>query len=197
MKRALIAAFAAAALSPNQSRAQALYAGIRGGAGIPAGSFAEESPSTGPDALLRNATPGFGYGIDAGIGSPLVGLYGSYDRIRFDCASGSCARSGKYELTGVAAGVRVSVPLLPLLKPWAKAGITYNEVKTSVNGTSLASGKHPGYEVGAGFDVPILMGFFSLTPQVRRVRQKIEIGGVKRAADYYTFDLGLRIRTPL
>jgi opacity protein-like surface antigen len=179
-------------------KAQALYLGVRGGVGIPSGKFAEKATGTGNDALLRGASAGLGYGLDAGIGSPLVGLYAGYDRIRFGCQSGECSTSGKYELTGYSAGIRVSVPLLPLLRPWAKAGVTYNEMKGSVNGVSVTTGKSPGYELGAGVDIPILMGFFSLSPQVRRIRQRLEPNDSgKRDADYYTFDLGLRVRTPL
>jgi hypothetical protein len=94
--------------------------------------------------------------------------------------------------------VRASIPLLPLLRPWAKAGITYNEMKGDVSGTAVSTGKGLGYEVGAGADIPILMGFFSLTPQVRRVRQRLSPNDAgKRDASYYTFDLGFRVRTPL
>lgn len=191
------ALFGAVAPATGRLEAQALYAGVRVGAASPTGSFADDSPRTGSDALLHGATPGLGFGFDAGIGSPLIGLYGGYDRIHFDCTSASCATSGKYELTGVSAGFRVSVPLLPLVKPWAKAGVTYNELKTSVNGTAMSTGRRPGYEVGAGVDIPVLLGFFSLTPQIRRVRQKLSLGGSRKSADYNTFDIGLRVRTPI
>ena len=178
--------------------AQALYLGVRGGVGIPTGKFSEKATAAGSDALLRGASPGLGYGLDAGIGSPLVGFYAGYDRIQFGCQSGECATSGEYELTGYSAGVRMSVPLLPLLRPWAKAGITYNELKGSVSGVAVTTGKGPGYELGAGVDIPILMGFFSLSPQVRRIRQRLEPNDAgKRDVNYYTFDLGLKVRTPL
>ena len=198
MKRltALTAVLSITAAAP--LTAQALYAGVRGGVGIPTGEFSEKATAVGNDALLRGASPGLGYGLDAGIGSPLVGLYAGYDRIQFGCQTGECATSGKYELTGYSAGIRVSVPLLPLLRPWAKAGITYNEMKGSVNGVAVTTGKGPGYELGAGADIPILMGFFSLSPQVRRIRQRLEPNDAgKRDAHYYPFDLGLRVRTPL
>jgi hypothetical protein len=193
---AVIAAACIVAAAPLES--QALYVGVRGGVGIPTGEFSEKATATGNDALLRGASPGLGFGLDAGIGSPLVGLYAGYDRIRFGCQSGECAKSGKYDLTGYSAGVRVSVPLLPLLRPWAKAGITYNEMKGSVNGVAVTTGKGPGYELGAGVDIPVLMGFFSLSPQVRRIRQRLEPNDAgTRDVNYYTFDLGLRVRTPL
>lgn len=183
---------------PASLNAQALYVGVRGGVGIPTGDFSEKANAAGNDAFLRGASPGLGYGLDAGIGSPLVGFYAGYDRIKFGCQSGECSASGKYELTGISAGVRVSVPLLPLLRPWAKAGLTYNEMKGSVNGTPVTTGKSPGYEIGAGVDIPILAGFFSLSPQVRRITQRLEPNDAgKRDANYYTFDLGLRVRTPL
>jgi opacity protein-like surface antigen len=184
---------------------QALYAGIRGGAGIPTGEFSDAANSTGNAALLRGAAPGLGYGFDAGLGASLVGFYASYDRIQFGCQSGSCAASGKYELTGVSAGARVGIPLLPLLKPWARAGITYMQMKGSVAGSPVTTEKRPGYEVGAGVDIPILMGFFSLSPQIKLVRQKLEpviatssaTTGGKRPADFYVFSLGLNVRSPI
>lgn len=70
------------------------------------------------------------------------------------------------------------MPLLPLLKPWVKAGITLNEIEgrigESSNATRVTTKRAPGYEIGAGFDIPILGGFFNLTPQARRIRQKLE-----------------------
>jgi opacity protein-like surface antigen len=187
------------------SDAQAFYAGVRGSAGIPTGEFSQEATGTGNAALLRGASPGLGYGFDAGLGSTLVGFYASYDRIQFDCQSGSCASSGKYELTGMSAGARVGIPLLPLLKPWAKAGITYMRMNGSVSGAAVSTEKRPGYELGAGVDIPILMGFFSLSPQIKLVRQKLEpviatssaTTGGKRPADFYVFSLGLNVRSPL
>jgi opacity protein-like surface antigen len=184
--------------------AQAVYAGVRGGAGIPTGSFSDKTTAAGNDALLHGAAPGLGYGFDAGLGSTLIGLYASYDRIQFDCESSSCAASGKYEVNGMSAGARIGIPLLPLLKPWAKAGITYMQMKGSVSGEPVTTKKRAGYELGAGFDVPILAGFFSLSPQIRLVRQKLEpvaasssaTTGGKRPADFYVFSLGLYARSP-
>lgn len=187
------------ALTAETAEAQLFYVGIRAGAGIPRGSFSERA--TPGDALLKGATPGLGYGVDAGVGSGLFGFYAGYDRIRFNCADTSCATSGKYELEGYSGGVRVGVPLLPLLKPWAKAGITYNEMTgrfpTSSSQAQVNTGRHPGYELGAGVDIPIVMGFLSLSPQVRYIRQNLEVNGVRKPADYYTFDIGLRVRSPL
>jgi opacity protein-like surface antigen len=183
---------------------QAVYAGVRGGAGIPTGEFAEEATENGNAALLHGASPGLGYGFDAGLGSTLIGFYASYDRVKFECQSSSCATSGRYELTGMSAGARIGIPLLPLLKPWAKAGLTYMQMKGSVSGVDVTTKKRPGYEIGAGADIPILMGFFSLSPQIKLVRQKLEpvvatssapTGG-KRPADFYLFSLGLNVRSP-
>jgi opacity protein-like surface antigen len=182
--------------------AQGLYAGVRAGVGIPTGEFSESRTTKDTNAFLRGASPGLGYGLDAGFGAGPIGFYASYDKIQFDCRSESCASAGKYDLTGYAAGVRASVPLLALLKPWAKAGITYNEMNGTVgSGTtavSVKTGKSPGYEMGAGVDIPVLAGFFSLTPQVRYVRQRLNPNDAgKRDVNYYTFDIGFRVRTPL
>ena len=202
--RICLAALVVATGAANRSEAQALYAGVRGSAGIPKGSFSEKATETGNAALLRGASPGLGYGFDAGLGSTLIGFYASYDRIQFGCQSGSCETSGKYEVSGISAGARVGIPLLPLLKPWAKAGITYAQMKGSVSGVAVTTEKRPGYEIGAGVDIPILAGFFSLSPQLKMVRQKLEpvaasssaATGGKRPADYYVFSLGLNVRSP-
>jgi opacity protein-like surface antigen len=188
----------------SSASAQALYAGVRGSTGIPTGEFSETTTATGNDALLHGAKAGLGYGFDAGLGSTLIGFYASYDKIQFDCQAASCASSGKYELSGVSAGARVGIPLLPLLKPWAKAGITYMQMKGTVSGSPVATEKRPGYEIAGGVDIPILMGFFSLSPQIKLVRQKLEpvvasssaTTGGKRSADFYVFSLGLNVRSP-
>lgn len=202
---ALGSALAVTIASP--AEAQLFYVGVRAGAALPTGSFAEEGQGTSSNALLRGATPGLGYGLDAGIGAGLFGFYAGYDHIQFNCASASCATSGKYELEGYSGGVRVGVPLLPLIKPWAKAGITLNEMtgRLGGSGAQVRTKRRPGYEIGAGVDIPVVMGFFNLTPQVRHVRQSLEpyipsssaATGGRKPANYYTFDIGLRFRSPL
>jgi len=203
----LASVFAAAPCATLQ--AQLFYVGVRAGAGVPTGAFADTVQSSSDDELLSGAGPGLGYGFDAGVGlGSLLGAYASFDRIAFGC-DGECGARGKYTLTGYSAGVRVGIPLFPLIKPWAKAGITLNEMEGrlsgSADGTRVTTKRSPGYELGAGVDVPVLGGFFNLTPQVRRIRQKLEyevqdstvpIRG-KKPVDYYTFDIGLRLRSPI
>lgn len=211
--RSLVSAGAVAALVGFTSTpldAQLFYVGVRAGAGIPTGTFADSAQGSLQTDLLAGATPGLGYGLDAGVGlGPLLGAYASFDRIAFGCGKNSCATSGKYTLTGYSAGVRAGVPLLPLLKPWVKAGITLNEIEgrigESSNATRVTTKRAPGYEIGAGFDIPILGGFFNLTPQARRIRQKLEYDVPspsvptpgKKSVDYYTFDIGIRLRSPI
>lgn len=197
-------------VSAIQARAQLFYLGVRGGAGIPTGGFGEAAPPS-SDEALRGARAGLGYGLDAGVSlGPLLGLYAATDRIDFDCLPQSCASSGKYKLKGVSGGVRLGIPLplVQLPKPWVKAGITYNEMTGTLAGapagTKITTSKRPGYELGGGVDVPV-MSFFSITPQIRYVRQKLKYQapasgsstGGTREANYYTFDLGFRFRSPI
>ena len=196
-------------LSPLPVRAQLFYFGVRGGAGIPKGEFS--TAATGTEVPYgRGARPGLGYGLDAGLSlGPLLGLYASTDRIDFDCLSQSCSSSGKYKLKGVSGGVRLGIPmppLLPLPKPWVKAGVTYNQLTATAepNATRITTKKRPGYELGAGVDLPV-MQFFSISPQVRYVRQRLQyspspessMSGATRDANYYTFDLAFRFRSPI
>lgn len=190
------------------AQAQLFYIGIRGGAGIPTGVFADSAAGTSQQRLLAAAGSGFGYGLDAGINLGPLGFYAGFDHINFECNEQACADDGKYELQGVSAGLRLSVPLFPLIKPWVKAGVTFHELEADFGDASstpaLKTDRSPGYELGAGFDVPIAGGFLSLTPQVRYVGQKLDyrLPGVttgdssETEANYYTFDLGLRLRSP-
>ncbi|MEO5589018.1 MAG: outer membrane beta-barrel protein [Gemmatimonadaceae bacterium] len=205
--RLLILALAAVAASASTARGQLFYVGVRAGAAVPTGDFAATSGATGNDALVTGATPGLAYGLDGGIGLGLLGFYGAYEKVQFGCKSSACPRTGKAQLTGVSAGVRVRAILIPLFKPWVKAGVTYNEMKVtspnSSSGVAYTTNKTPGLEAGAGIDIPVLGGFFNLTPQVRYVRQKMKPRTSstttlsKRSADYYTFDIGLRLRSPI
>ena len=196
-----LAVFASVVLvSSAPLHAQLLYFGVRAGAGVPSGTFAETAQPNAQDGVLRGAKPGVGYGLDAGVGLGPLGFYAGYDRIDFGCDA--CASNAKYKLSGVSAGVRLGVPLFPIIKPWVKAGLTFNEINgtsTGTGATKIASDRTPGYEVGAGVDIPILL-LFSLSPQVRYVGQKLDLKGIysgnKTNVSYYTFDLGLKARTP-
>ncbi len=205
---ALIAATAGLVSLATPAEAQFVYFGLRGGAAVPTGAFAEGG-TTGENQLVEGAKTGFGYGLDAGINLGPLGIYAGFDKMRFECAEAACsAPDSKFKMQGVSAGVRLILPLIPMMKPWVKAGVTFSELETQFGGASstpqFSSERTPGYEVGAGVDIPFL-GFFSITPQVRYVGQKFDykLPGVTSGdtttdkANYYTFDLGLRIRSPI
>lgn len=179
---------------------QLVYVGVRGGVGEPSGTFADPAQATATDGVLRGAKQGVGYGFDAGVGLGPIGVYAGYDRIDFDC--NGCASNAKYKLSGVSAGVRLGVPLFPIIKPWVKAGVTFNEINSTATGTGvtkIATDRTPGYEVGAGIDIPIL-GIFAISPQARYVGQKLDLkglySGTKTNVSYYTFDIGFKAKTP-
>jgi hypothetical protein len=197
---AIIAGILTASAAPLQ--AQLAYAGVRGGMGVPSGTFSDAFQAGATDGVIRGAKPGTGYGLDAGVNLGVIGFYAGYDHIDFDCETAACSSSGKYKLEGVSAGVRIGVPLFPIVKPWAKAGVTFNEINgtnTGSNATKITTDRTPGYEIGAGIDIPIL-ALFAITPQVRYVGQKLDLKGIyegeKTNVSYYTFDIGLRVRTP-
>ena len=209
MKRLVAIAVAAGSIAAaTPLHAQLFYVGVRGGAGFPTGGFGKsETPSA--ESLLVGAKTGFGYGLDAGINLGPLGFYAGFDQMRFDCSEESCAaENGKYNLKGVSGGIRLSVPLFPIVKPWVKGGVTFNELEVDAGSASgrpqFSTERTPGYELGAGIDIPF-GGIFSFTPQVRYVGQKLDyrIPGVttgdkqSNEANFYTFDIGLRLRTPL
>jgi len=200
------AAVAAFAVSASSLGAQGLYFGLRGGAGVPTGTFSDDA--SGSNTLLAAAKTGFGYGFDAGLQLGMIGVYGGFDHVNFDCESTSCDSDGKYKLQGVAAGLKLIPPGVPRsFQPWIKGGVTFNELKGgfgSGGSSELTTDRNPGYEVAAGLDIPLL-GVFRLTPQARYVGQnfKYQVPGVtsggeaEQTANYYTFDLGLQFFNPL
>lgn len=202
--RAAMALAVGVMIAPVSAHAQGIYVGLRGGAGVPTGDFSSESSS---QYTLDNAKSGFGYGLDAGIALGMLGIYAGFDHMNFDCESGTCGSDGKYQLQGVAAGLRVNLPGKSMIRPWVKGGVTFNELKGGYGSGSqkLTTDRNPGYEVAAGLDIPIL-GILSLYPQARYVGQnlKYKIPGVdvestepETKANYMTFDLGLSVHNPL
>jgi hypothetical protein len=194
-----------AILSSVPAHAQGIYLGLRGGAGVPTGDFSNTTGSS--STSLDAAKSGFGYGLDAGIGLGPIGVYAGFDHINFDCQGDTCNSDGKYKLQGVTAGVRLNLPGASLVRPWIKGGVTFNQLEGGYGTTSqkLTTDRNPGYEIGAGLDIPIF-GIFSIYPQARYVGQnfKYDIPGVTNTAsspetkaNYMTFDLGLSVHNPL
>jgi opacity protein-like surface antigen len=192
-------------LASASAGAQGFYLGLRGGAGVPTGDFGDNSGSS--TTALDAAKTGFGYGLDAGLNLGPIGIYGGFDHIKFDCESATCDSDGNYKLQGLAAGVRLSLPVKSMIRPWIKGGVTFNELKGAFGSGSneLSTERNPGYEIAAGLDIPIF-GIFSIYPQARYVGQnfKYEIPGVtnnatepEAKANYMTFDLGLSFHNPL
>lgn len=186
-------------------RAQSFSVGLRGTGSVPTGSFAAAQSSS-DTSLVEGAKNGFGYGLDVGIGLGMFGVYGSFDHIKFDCATATCRTDGKYTLQGVTVGVKLSPVSVSLLRPFVKGGVTFNDLQGGYGGSSsnrLTTDKTPGYELGVGADLSFL-GLFSLVPQVRYIGQKLKtkIPGVSspsavgQSVNYLTFDLGLSVHSP-
>lgn len=188
--------------------AQWISFGLRGTGSIPTGAFADNQTSTDPNsALIEGAKNGFGFGLDVGAGIGMFGLYGGFDQVKFDCETATCKTDGKYTLTGVTVGVKLSPSTGSAFRPFIKGGVTFNDLKGGYGGSSsnrLSTDKTPGYEAGVGADFS-LMGLVSITPQVRYVGQnlKAKIPGVitpttatEQGVNFFSFDLGLSVHTP-
>ncbi len=185
--------------------AQSISIGLRGSGSFPTGAFSQTQGAT-PDAAIGGAKSGFGYGLDAGVSVGVIGVYASFDHIKFDCETATCRTDGKYTLQGVTAGVKLTPAGGSIVRPFIKGGVTFNDLQGGYGGQSsnaLTTDKTPGYEVGVGADVSLL-GIVSVTPQARYVGQNFtaKIPGViapaatGQAVNYFTFDLGLSIHTP-
>jgi len=190
-------------LSPLE--AQWISIGLRGSGSIPTGEFADNTV-TSTIAKINGARSGFGYGLDVGLGVGMFGVYGGFDHIRFDCHILTCSSEGRYTLSGVSAGLKLSPFRGSVVSPFVKSGVTFNELQGSYGGTTshtLTSDRAPGYELGSGVDVSVL-GLVTLTPQLRYIGQqlKIRVPGVTsppadgQGVNYLSFDLGLTVHTP-
>lgn len=188
------------------SSAQSISFGLRGTGSYPTGAFAEDQTSA-SGTLIEGAKNGFGYGVDAAISLGMLGVYGGFDHMKFDCQTTTCRSDGQYTLQGVTVGVKLMPPMASAFRPFVKGGVTFNNLKGGYGGSSsnrLETDQAPGYEIGAGGDVGFL-GLVSITPQVRYVGQnlKAKVPGVtttsttsSQGVNYFTFDLGLSVHTP-
>jgi hypothetical protein len=188
------------------AQGQWITLGVRGSGSMPTGSFAEDGTASNA-AVIEGAKNGFGYGLDVAAGIGMVGLYGGFDHIAFDCETVACGSTGEYALNGASVGLKLSRSAGSLLHPFVKGGLTFNKLKGSYGSSSssngLTSDRAPGYEVGVGADIS-LAGLLSLAPQVRYVGQnlKAKVPGVTspdpdgQGVNYLTFDLGLAVNLP-
>jgi opacity protein-like surface antigen len=195
-----IASLVAAALP-----AQSFSFGLRGTGSMPTGAFSETQPSAN-NTMIEGAKSGFGYGLDVGLSLKALGIYAGFDHVKFDCETQTCRSDGNYTLQGVTAGVKLALPTTSMIRPYAKAGVTFNNLQGGYGGQSsnaLTTDRAPGYELGVGADVT-LMGLVSFSPQARYVGQelKAKLPGVNAPAatgqgvNYFSFDLGLSVHTP-
>ena len=187
--------------------AQSISIGLRGTGSLPTGSFAQAQTSTNEAELIEGAKSGFGYGLDIVVGIGPIGVYGSFDHVRFDCQTATCQTDGKYTLQGVTTGVKLGIPGVSRFRPFVKGGVTFQDLQGGYGASSsnvLTTNKTPGYEVGLGVDYSLL-GMVSFSPQVRYIGQKFKakIPGVVtptassgQGVNYFTFDVGLSVHTP-
>ncbi|PYP77498.1 MAG: hypothetical protein DMD35_15310 [Gemmatimonadetes bacterium] len=191
------------------SQAQSISFGLRGTGSFPTGSFARDPGSTSASsALVQGAKQGFGYGADLGLSFGMVGAYAGFDHISFDCQTTSCGSDGEYTLQGATVGLKLMLPVASRFRPFAKGGVTFNNLKGTYGSSSTSRGfttdRKPGYELGIGADYG-LAGIVAISPQLRYVGQNFDakIPGVtstatvdNQGANFFTFDLGLSVHTP-
>ena len=208
MNTSLKIVLGAIAITASPLAAQSFSVGLRGTGSIPTGAFSETPTSTTANsAVIEGAKNGFGYGLDVALGLGAIGIYAGFDHVKFDCESATCRTDGKYTLQGVTAGVKLAPSFgSSMFHPFAKAGVTFNDLEGTYGGSSsstLTTERTPGYEIGVGADIT-LGGIFAFTPQARYVGQelKAKVPGLNaptptgQGVNYFSFDLGLSLRTP-
>jgi hypothetical protein len=206
MKKLLVTPVVLALVTAAASSASAqLSISARGGGGIPVSAFAQGAEGSEEEISLGGASSGFGMGLDATLTlSSRLGLYAGFDKVQFGCGEASCGTDGGYTLSGISAGVQMSPIRSRFFRPWVRGGVTFGALDGThgATGRKLSSDRAPGFEVGAGVNIPVL-GILSLSPQVRYVGQntRVRVPGIEaptaeQNVGYMVVDLGLGFGSP-
>src|SRR5215210_5009130 len=83
-------------------------------------------------SLVTLASPTSAQSISIG----LIGAYGSFDHIAFDCETSACSSDGEYTLQGVTVGLKLFPPVVSRFRPFLKGGVTLNNLKGGYGGSS-------------------------------------------------------------
>ena len=110
--------------------AQSVSIGLRGSGSFPTGSFSQtQATAPSADASIAGAKSGFVCGLDAGLSVGFIGVYASFDHIKFDCETATCQTDGKYTLQGVTAGVKLSTLSVSMVRPFIEGGVAFNDLQ--------------------------------------------------------------------
>jgi hypothetical protein len=129
-------------------------------------------------------SPGFGLGLAANYRfMPHLSVYGGWDWHRFSVDE---TAGGDLEDNGYMFGLRFEHPLFAGVSYWARAGGIANHIEVQDESGALAwdSGHDLGWEVGAGFSVPVRPRL-KLTPGVRfrSLSRDVDIDGATTPTD--------------
>lgn len=143
MKLSLLVVTAAFAFTATPAAAQFAIE-VRGGAAV--GNHV-------PAAAGLEAIPGPSYAVQAEYqGWPIASIYASVSRSSFGCEEGFCTDNTATVTTmGYGAGVRIHSARLP----WVRAGAILYDASVDAENGSKAVNAAPGYEMAAGFTIPL------------------------------------------
>jgi hypothetical protein len=162
---ALVIALSGTLVVPTRSAAQIspLQVEVRGGAWIPT------SDLVGAPGFEGAASTDVSFGVHFALRRGLISFVAGFSEHRFGCTTAECGESVDFVSTGWDLGVRVNFRESGIV-PWVSLGGTAAlfdaHVDTGGSVVTEASDRSWGYEVGAGFVVPI-GGLFALNPGVR------------------------------
>jgi len=151
----------------------------RAGVAIPTGDLSDVGASS-----------GFAFGANIAYHiTPMFGVYGGYSQADF----GGDIPEASFHTQGFDLGVLVDLPS-PMLSPWLRGGIVFNEFRETLDRDRWTSDSQLGFEAGGGVAFPI-MDMISVTPGVRFTTFPIRVDGRgDNSASYLTLDVGLRVR---
>jgi hypothetical protein len=165
----------------------ALSVETRGGLAAPTEDFREGEPGLAPE-------PGVALGADLMVRlTPQIAAYGGFSWTMFDCDGALCAGNADFTSSGVAGGLKLTLPLEGTITPWLRGGALLHRLRFSNDAFSAESNRPLGLDAAAGVDIALGQRV-SLTPALRYNRYTVDIdlgpvGEVERTVSFGNLDL--------
>lgn len=161
---------------------------LRGGAGIPTGDWNEDD--------IAETAIGFGAAVKFAA-TPMVGIYGGWDRFTFGTKEGSFNSDVKLKDSVFRVGADINVPAAALpVAPFVTAGIVYGKTEAEAGSNNWETDSSIGFEGSVG--VQFAAGPVAVRPAVGYRSRSVEYPGsgqfaIDETLQYLTFVIGVSL----
>ncbi len=158
---------------------------LRGGLAFPTGDFG--------DGLENGWTAGLNGSFNF---TPILGVYAGYTFNSFGVDEDEAGiEDVSVNDKGFDAGLRASFAGMGGFTPFLKGGLVFHEIEFDVDGESVSTDSHLGFEIGGGVEIP-LGPRMSFTPGVSFTSYSLDDDELEEELDvtHIKVDVGLRVR---